>query len=272
MAKSVARLLTSFIKKRDELSALPGLQRENERGEVAARFAHCGSGIVTKLMVTCAIGFAALSTAGAGILTDGDFAGWSLSSINNGSMTLEATGGNPGARLNATTSTFVGGPAAYDLAINASFSTTAPLSGAYTLGLQILRGPGDFGAGQSIGLLVQQGSDIYLQSLGITGSGHTTFDPISFNGDFTAASFTHLSGTGAALPNFSGTTATNFGFAAINANNNQSVTEYYDNFSLTHAAVPEPSISLLLACGMCASAIFRRPRSGWNSARMKSRD
>jgi hypothetical protein len=159
----------------------------------------------------------------------------------------------------------------YDLAINSLFSTTSTLSGAYTLGLQIKSGPGDFGAGQSIGLLVQQGSDIYLQNINVTGSGHSTFDPISFNGTFTAASFTHLSGAGAALPNFSGGTATNFGFAAINASNNRSVNEYYDNFSLTHAAVPESSTSLLLGCGVWAFAFSRRPSWGRNSVRVTAR-
>ena len=249
-----------FPSSQGELPGFSNLLRESGACEQTGRFARRGNTVMKKLLIAFSIFSAGLSVASAATLADGDFAGWSLSSTGNGSMTLEATGGNPAARLKATTFTFVGGPFVYDLAINGLFSTTAPLSGTYTLGLQILRGPGDFGAGQSIGLLVQQGSDIYLQSLGITGSGHSTFDPISFNGDFTAAAFSHLSGSGAATPSFSGGTATNFGFAAINGNNNQSVTEYYDNFSLTHAAVPEPSIAILLGFGVCATAFFRRSR------------
>lgn len=194
----------------------------------------------------------------AGTVGDGDFVGWNLSSIGNGSMTLEAKGGNPGARLNATTLTIVGGPAVYDLAINSNFSSVASLSGSYTLELQVLSGPGDFGAGQSIGLLVQQQNDLYLQVLGITGSGHTSFDPLSFTGDFTAASFSHLSGAGSAAPDFSGGTPTYFGFAAINSNNNQSVTEYYDNFALTHVAVPEPSVVLFLGLSALGLSFARR--------------
>lgn len=223
--------------------------------------------ILKKFLLVGAAGLFALAGAEAGTLVDGNFTGWNLSSLGatageSGSMTLEASGGNPGARLNASTLTFVGGGVVYDIAINANFSTSLALSGTFTLGLQILSGPGDFGAGQGIGLVVRQGSDLYLQNLGTTGSGHSSWFDLTYMGSFTSASFSHLSGSGAAAPDFTGGVPTFFGFAAINGSNNQSVTEYYDNFSLTNVAVPEPSAAFLVlgASGLLVVSRFLRWR------------
>ena len=219
--------------------------RELSFGKASSSLARC---LRAGALLVAAAGFFALPTADAGTLADGDFSGWSFSGANNGSMTLEPSGGNPGVRLNATT--FPGSAVSQAYAINGNFSTSAPLFGAFTLELQVLTGAGSFSGGQRIGLLVQQGSDLYLEQIGNTGTNLFTFQTLSFFGTFDASRFIHVGGSGADTPNFGGGTVTLFGFVAYeNPSATGTITQYYDNFALTHPAVPEPSTWILLAGG-----------------------
>ncbi|GAF74015.1 unnamed protein product, partial [marine sediment metagenome] len=87
-------------------------------------------------------------------IQDGDFLDWSFDATGTATATVEQTGGNPDARLNVTT---VSGPTVYATAINHDVSTVAKLEGAaFTLDLDVKSGPGSFGAGQSIEILIEQ--------------------------------------------------------------------------------------------------------------------
>ena len=213
-----------------------------------------------KFLVTLAVVCGISPLLSANTISDGTFAGWALSSFGNGSMTLEAANGNPGARLNATTTTGLDLTFVYDNAIDSNVTITGALSGSFSLSLDVLSGANDFGAGQAIGLLVQQGGDIYLQFLANTGFPQNTFTTLNFNGTFVAASFSHLVGTGVAAPDFSGGTSSLFGFSAYNRTANRTLTKYYDNFNLTYtsAAVPEPSTWLLFGCAAGGLFLFRK--------------
>ena len=206
------------------------------------------------------------SSAHALLVSDGSFSNWSFDQvgIDGGTANVfqEVAGGNPGARLNMTTHTGNFG-SAYGTAIYNNFSMAgSALSGAnFTLSLDVLSGPGAFGQGQAISLLVNQNGTIYAQYLGITDV-HNAFTTLNFNGVFTEASFTRLIGAGPANPTFNGTLTTFFGFAGINSISGD-LTNFYDNFSLDiptfgTSAVPEPGSLLLLVVGAVALAALKR--------------
>ena len=169
----------------------------------------------------------------AGMILDGDFSSFSFDSTGTATVTRELTGGNPGARLNVTT---VSGPTVYGTAIKTDFATTAALAGSsFSLSLDVLSGPGSFGQGQGISLLVEQNGSIYGRHLGITGF-PLNFDTVVFNETFDAVSFSRLIGAGPANPDFDGGVITRFGFAARNTNSG-TLTQYYDNFRLESPAI-----------------------------------
>lgn len=204
----------------------------------------------------------------AGLITDGDFAGWgfgqygiSPSPVGTAVVAVEASAGNPAARLRITTSTG-GTQTVFGSALKSNFSTNAALAGAFVLSLDVLQGPGAFGAGQAIDLLIEQGGALYRTSLGVTGFPHTTWDTVMFNGSFNAALFTLASGAGPAMPDFTGASTTRFGFAAGNSVSGN-LTMFYDNFSLQYTdvtAVPEPTSLLLLCTGAAALGARIRAR------------
>ena len=153
---------------------------------------------------------------------------------------VEASGGNPGARLNITTVTPTGSDTAFGTAVLTTTSTVAPSATAtFALNLDVLSGVGDFGQGQAIQLLVAQGGSVYALPVGITGFPLATFTTLTFNGTFNAGSFSKISGAGPATPAFDGTTATTYGFAAGN-NMSATLTQYYDNFRLTIPSIGGP--------------------------------
>lgn len=184
----------------------------------------------------------AAAPAAAQVVSDGDFSAWVFGSFGTGgsaSMTREPTGGNPGARLNVTTST--ASSTAFGTGLKTDFQTTAPLEGlAFTLSLDVLSGKGAFGQGNAIQLLVEQAGTIYTLSLGVTNV-QASFTTLQFPGVLNAASFARQSGAGPATPVFNGSVATRFGFAAGNSLSSP-LTQYYDNFALTIAGLtPTPS-------------------------------
>ena len=174
--------------------------------------------------------------------------GWTFGQFgSNGgtaSAVVEAMGGNPNARLNITTvtgNTGTGGATA--LLSGASVAT--PLSGTgFTLQLDVLSGPGAYGDGQSIYLLVEQNGSVYIQNLGITGYPLNSFTTQQFNGTFSPGSFSLLSGGGPANPTFDGVASMRVGFAAANSISNN-LTQYYDNFSVTFAEAPPQQAELV---------------------------
>lgn len=192
------------------------------------------------LLLSCVV-LAAVPAAGQ-VVSDGDFSTWTFGSFGTGgsaSMTRELTGGNPGPRLNVSTST--ASSTAFATGLKTDFSTTAALEGlAFTLSLDVLSGKGAFGQGNAIHLLVEQGGTIYTMSLGVTNV-QASFTTLQFPGVLNSASFARQSGAGPATPVFNGTVATRFGFAAGNSLS-VPLTQYYDNFLLTIAGVtPTPS-------------------------------
>ncbi len=196
---------------------------------------------------------------GAGVLDDGDFSLWTSTILggNGGSATREPTGGNPDARL--TIATFAPFGTNTIAAVKSDFATTAVLEAElFTLSFDTRSGPNAAGAGQAIRFLIQQGTDFYGMSLGVTGVNpeYTTF---TFDSSFLPNSFAHLSGSGPGVPNFSGGIPTRFGLAAQNSDS--SITNYYDNFHLVSNAVPEPGVSLSLLSGTGVALGLRRSRA-----------
>ena len=177
------------------------------------------------------------------VLIDGDFNDWTFSTTGTAAVTREIAGGNPTARLNVTT---ISGPTVWGTAIKNDFTTQVPLAGEnFTLQLDVLSGPGSYGQGQGILLLVEQNANIYASSLGITGFPRNFSVPMSFHGSFLPNSFGLLLGSGAQRPDFSGGTSTRFGFAASNTISGR-LTQFYDNFRLNlpdvvEAPIAEPS-------------------------------
>jgi hypothetical protein len=170
---------------------------------------------------------AAASLPNAQLVVDGDFSTWTFDATGTATVTREGSGGNSGARLNVTT---VSGAVVYGTAIESDFSTNVPLAGVpFTLSLDVRSGPGAFGQGQGIQLVVEQNGTIYGTSLGATSFPHSIFDPITFSGTLNPGSFTRLVGDGSSTPQFDGTVVTRFGFAAGNASSG-TLTQYYDNF------------------------------------------
>jgi len=182
------------------------------------------------------------------LITDGDFSTWTFGSFGTGTATVtrETTGGNPGARLNVTTSTG-GSLTAFGTALKTDSQVSSALEGlAFTLSLDVLSGAGSFGQGQAIHLLVEQGGTIYTKALGITGV-QASFSTLQFPGVLTAGSFARQSGAGPATPVFDGSVVTRFGFAAGNSQSGV-LTQYYDNFSLDLAGLtPTPTVTAMAA-------------------------
>lgn len=174
-------------------------------------------------------------------------------------VTAQGTLGNPDERLAITTHTgAINGVTVFGSALNPHFSTSAALSGGFTLSLDVLNGPGAFGDGQAIDFLVEQGGALYRTSLGVTGSTHSSWGTKTFlGGMFVPALFALAAGSGPSIPNFGGGVATRFGFAGGNSISND-LTMFYDNFKLEYVSatpVPEqPATLSLLALGLASLA------------------
>lgn len=197
--------------------------------------------------------------------------GWVFSTIEIGgvgtaSSTVEPTGGNPNARLNATTVTPTATDIAFGAALYQAVSVAAPPSGtAFVMKLDVLSGPGGFGGGQAVQALVSQGGSLYQANVGITGWPINSFTTLRFNGTFTPGAFTKVSGPGPATPSFDGVTPTGFGFAYGNSQS-ATLTQYYDNWNIAFAVVVAqgtvsavPTLSdgtLLLLAGLLSLGAF----------------
>ena len=206
---------------------------------------------------TVLVAGSALATADPISILDGSFTNWTLASSSNifGSAVLEASGGNPGSMLQVTTSTGDAGNPASDtvFATDNNFSTNSALSGNFQLQLDVLNSVSVFGESQELELLVSQvvgaASVIYLDPLGPTGV-NASWTTLTFNGALNPSNFTRASFTGPVTPDFSGATATSFGFAVF-AQESSTIVNDFDNFNLTanQSAAPEPSTIMLFGCG-----------------------
>ena len=177
------------------------------------------------------------------VITDGDFSSWTLGSSSASSVVRESSGGNPGARLKFTNSPVQN--TVYGTALKSDFSITSPIEGySFDLQLDVLSGPGGFGEGQGISLIVEQNSSLYAFGGGTTGW-PLSWDTLSFSGTMTGSSFLLLSGLGPATADFTSGINTSFGFLASNSSNfSYTLAQYYDNFSLelsSPSAVPVPA-------------------------------
>jgi hypothetical protein len=199
-----------------------------------------------------AIVLALTAPASAGfVLSDGDFSGWTYGTFGTATPTVLETGGNPGARLQVTT---VSGSGSGVLATYLGFSTDAALEGtSFAWSLDVIKGAGSFGQGQAIGLVIQQGSSIFLDHLYNTGV-KSSWTTQTFSGTINAANFVRVAGTGTL--DLSGGVATQFGFSASNSNSG-TLTQFYDNWALELGSVPAPGAIALLAV---AGLIARRSR------------
>jgi hypothetical protein len=186
--------------------------------------------------------------------SDGDFSAWTFTNSGSGGGTgttsLQKSGGNPGACLNVstmtgTTHTGMGiTESGWGIGVDPNWTVSQALSGAqFVMGFDVLAGAGSFGQGQSVGLIVEQGTGYYLDivSTPVTGF-ETSWTTESFSGTFDAANFRLQAGSGPSQPDFSGATATTFGFTAFNGDSGN-LTQYYDNISVTVA--PEPGTSII---------------------------
>jgi hypothetical protein len=178
------------------------------------------------------------SPVAAQIVSEGDFSTWIFGAGGDAAtstVTREATGGNPDARLNLTNH---GGCClnVFGRAHDPDQVSTSLEGLPFTLSLDVLDGPGSFGQGQAISLLVEQGGVLYSRSLGLTFVGHSpTFDTLQFPSSFVASQFSRLDGM-AGIPNFDGSVATRFGFVGSNSGSGD-LTMYYDNYLLSLDAV-----------------------------------
>lgn len=232
-----------------------------------------------RAFLAAALGFLSLASQAAVVFNDGDFTNWTFGSFSSGggsaTAVVEPAGGNPGARVNVTTVTATVTESGSGSGVKNDYSTTAQLEGTpVALILDVLSGPGSFGQGQGISLLVEQGGTVYALALGITNV-QASFTTLTFNGTLTGASFSRISGAGPATPNLGGGVVTRFGFAAGNTNS-QTLTQYYDNvrLDLTPVVVPPPPSpaaniptlsqwALILLAGLLGlAALGRLRRSG----------
>jgi len=208
---------------------------------LASRVVTSGDAMKRAFVMLAAVVMLSVPAAQAAVVfNEGDFSAWTFGSYAVGggtaTMTREAAGGNPGARLNVTTVTNSLAQSAFGTGIKSDFSTSTALAGTgFTVILDVLSGAGAFGQGQAVQLLVEQGGAVYAYPLGIT-SVQAAFTSLAFTGVFNAASFTLVSGSGPATPNFSGGVVTRFGIAAGNTNS-ATLTQYYDNVRLDLAVV-----------------------------------
>ena len=219
---------------------------------------------------TALVALAFATVAQAGVLSDGDFYNWQYSGTGTVTVQRLGGGGNPAARIAVTT---VSGPTVYGIALETSFATYASVEGKpYTLTLDVLSGDGAYGEGQGISLVVLQNGVVYNQYLGITGY-PLNWDTRSFPGAFVSDDFSILLGSGAEHPDFSGGTETSFGFAASNSLSG-TLTQYYDNFTLTSAAlpVPEPATFAFLSTGLLVISLATRLRPARNLNSSDGRD
>lgn len=232
----------------------------------------------TQLLFVVLAGLVATAAQAAIVFNDGDFTNWTFGSFTAGTgsatAVVEATGGNPGARINVTTVTATLADSGSGTAVKNDFSTTAALEGtAFALALDVLSGPGAFGQGQGLQLLVEQGGSLYALNLGITNV-QSVFTRLSFNGFLNASAFTRVAGAGPATPNLAGGVVTRFGFAAGNTASG-TLTQYYDNVALdiaVSAPPPPPSAAsiptlsqwalMLLAGLLGVVALTRLRRAG----------
>jgi hypothetical protein len=145
------------------------------------------------------------------------------------------------------------------LSVNPNWTISQSLNGTqYSLSHDVIAGAGSFGQGQSVGLIVQQGTAYYLDIISTPVTGfQTSWTSESFTGTFDAANFRLQTGSGSSQPDFSGVTATTLGFTAFNGDSG-TLTQYYDNISLTIAPIPEPSAWALFCLGIPALLAFRR--------------
>jgi hypothetical protein len=234
---------------------------------------HLTAGFPKSVLAACLLLLAGSQTLNAQIyFFDGNFSAWSFTNSGSGggsgTMSLQASGGNPGACLDVTTMTGMTHTglgiteSAWGIGVDPNWTTSQPLDGTqFILGFDVIAGAGSFGQGQSVGLIVQQGMACYLDivSTPVTGF-ETSWTTESLTGTFNAADFRLQTGSGPSQPDFSGAKATTFGFTAFNGDSGN-LTQYYDNISLTVS--PEPStwtLEIALAGGFTFVSQYRNRR------------
>jgi hypothetical protein len=179
-----------------------------------------------------------------------------VAGVGTASLTVEPAGGNPGARLNVTTVTPTGADTAFGAALYQAVTISAPTTGtSFVMKIDVLSGPGGFGGGQAVQVLVGQGGSLYQTNVGITGWPILTFTTLTYTGTFTAGAFTKVSGPGPATPSFDGVTPTSFGFAVGN-NKSATLTQYYDNWNITFTPAGASGTPAIIPAVSMGSLLF----------------
>ena len=178
-------------------------------------------------------------------ISDGDFSNWTFGSWiyhedkgQSATMTVESYYDSKSykgrmTRINATTHNTQEDAGAGAYGIKSDFSTSLRLAGSpYRLTLAVLKGPGAFGDGQGMGLVVEQNKSVYMAYThpGIVGI-PSVWTTKTFTGMLVASTFVKVKGSGPAYPDFSSGVPTKFGFSGSNTWS-ITVTMYYDDFKL----------------------------------------
>jgi len=111
--------------------------------------------------------------------------------------------------------------------MNTKITTRLPLEGHnFTLGIHFESGPGAFGEGQQVYLVLEQKGTVYAMGRGDTYVS-TVWKALKFNGSLLSSAFTRISGTGPANPDLASGVPTRFGLGGEN-NDANVLTNYYD--------------------------------------------
>jgi hypothetical protein len=193
------------------------------------------SRIILSLSITSLL-FANAAHAQVVNIQDGSFSNWIFGSWGSGggtgSMAVTNTAGNPPPALINTTTT-PGGAYGSGYGVDNAYVTSSPIEGlTYKLSLLFESGPGAFGLGQGLGLVVEQ-NGVYWLSRKTFGSGLSqTWKKLADHGLLSANSFTRLSASGPKKPDFTSGVPTQFGFGSF-VGSSGTFSMYYDDFALT---------------------------------------
>ena len=214
------------------------------------------------------LGLAATSEAHSITLNDGDFTNWSFSQLSAAHPTQGSWGDMSASSGMITNTTYTpSGSTAGGVGVYNGFALDPSEYGGIidvSMSIDWKSGPGAFGAGQAIAIVIFQDDYFYGFHTGTTGTSSSWTSYSSAPMDLTDSAFSWNSATGvvAGSPDFSEDgSPIRFGFAGTNSNSG-TLTNYYDNWSMTintnSAPVPEPATMFLFGSTLIGLVGIRR--------------